>query len=80
MKITKSQLKQIIKEEIKKSLQENTELPPEAQQLYNEGKSFLDKVISLGKSGNEVAGEVLEALEEYAEEKSHGFLKIKSLY
>ena len=83
MKLTKSKLKQIIKEELVATLREdeNIELStPEAEQLYEEGKAFLDKVIALGKNDDPNAGEVMEALEDYAKKASFGYVKIMSLY
>ena len=83
MKITKSKLKQIIKEELAMTLREdeNIELStPEAVQLYKEGKAFLDKVMALGKNDDPNAGEVMDALGDYVKEASHGYVKVMSLY
>ena len=78
VKITKSQLKQIIKEEIGTVLDEG--MSPEAQQLYKQGQEFFGKLIEMGKNDHPEAGDILDALDEWASEKSFEYVRIKSLY
>ena len=78
MKITKSQLKQIIKEELGNVMAEQ---PNDVKQLIEQGRSFFDQVIQLSMASEddpeaqEKLNQVEEALSREVHEKSHGWVK-----
>jgi len=78
MKITKSQLKQIIKEEFGNVMAEQ---PNDVKQLIEQGRSFFDQVIQLSMASEddpeaqEKLNQVEEALSREVHEKSHGWVK-----
>ena len=78
MKITKSQLKQIIKEELGGVMAEQ---PNDVEQLIEQGRSFFDQVIQLSMASEddpeaqEKLNQVEEALSREVHEKSHGWVK-----
>jgi hypothetical protein len=80
MKITKTQLKKIIKEELKGSLKEDNGegMSPEAMALFEEGKAFFTKIITMGKNEHPDAGIIVDALGEWAGEESFGYVKLRS--
>ena len=77
-KITKSQLKQIIKEEFGNVMAEQ---PNDVKQLIEQGRSFFDQVIQLSMASEddpeaqEKLNQVEEALSREVHEKSHGWVK-----
>ena len=78
MKITKSQLQQIIKEEIGNVIAEQ---PNDVEQLIEQGRSFFDQVIQLSKASEDdptaaqKLNQVEEALSREVDEKSYGYVK-----
>ena len=78
MKITKSQLKQIIKEELGNVMAEQ---PNDVEQLIEQGRSFFDQVIQLSMESEDDPGaaqklnQVEEALSREVDEKSNGYVK-----
>ena len=76
--ITKSQLKQIIKEEFGNVMAEQ---PNDVKQLIEQGRSFFDQVIQLSMASEddpeaqEKLNQVEEALSREVHEKSHGWVK-----
>jgi hypothetical protein len=78
MKITKSILKQIIKEEFGNVMAEQ---PSDVEQLIEQGRIFFDQVIQLSMvseddpDAQEKLNQVEEALSREVHEKSHGWVK-----
>jgi flagellar biosynthesis/type III secretory pathway chaperone len=78
MKITKSQLKQIIKEEFENVMAEQ---PNDVAQLIEQGRSFFDQVIQLSMDSEDdpdaaqKLNQIEEALSREVDEKSHGYVK-----
>ena len=78
MKITKLQLKQIIKEELGNVMAEQ---PNDVEQLIEQGRSFFDQVIQLSMESEDDPGaaqklnQVEEALSREVDEKSNGYVK-----
>ncbi len=78
MKITKQQLKQIIKEEIGSVMAEQ---PNDVEQLIEQGRLFFDQVIQLSMDSEDdpdaaqKLNQVEEALSREVDEKSHGYVK-----
>ena len=78
MKITKSQLKRIIKEEFGNVMAEQ---PNDVEQLIEQGRAFFDQVIELSMTSEddpdaqEKLNQVEEALSREVHEKSHGWVK-----
>ena len=64
------------------ALEENLgeDMSPEAQQLYKQGQEFFGKLIEMGKNDHPEAGDILDALDEWASETSFEYVRIKSLY
>ena len=56
------------------------DMSPEAQQLYKQGQEFFGKLIEMGKNDHPEAGDILDALDEWASETSFEYVRIKSLY
>ena len=83
MKITKEELRQIIKEELGNSLKEDLNYGEmlATQSLIKEGRIFFDKVIALSNasedspSAAEQLNMIEEALSREVEEKSHGYVR-----
>ena len=83
MKITKQQLKQIIKEELMNEMSFDSpgeEMSPESQALFEEGKAFFTKLIDMGKNDHPDAGVVLDALGEWVSDESYDYVKIRHGY
>ena len=78
MKITKSQLKRIIKEEFGNVMAEQ---PNDVEQLIEQGRSFFDQVIQLSMDSEDdpaaaqKLNQVEEALSREVDEKSLGYVK-----
>ena len=78
MKITRSQLKQIIKEEFGNVMAEQ---PNDVEQLIEQGRSFFDQVIQLSMDSEDdpdaaqKLNQIEEALSREVDEKSHGYVK-----
>jgi flagellar biosynthesis/type III secretory pathway chaperone len=78
MKITKSQLKQIIKEEFGNVMAEQSN---DVEQLIEQGRSFFDQVIQLSMDSEDdpdaaqKLNQIEEALSREVDEKSHGYVK-----
>ena len=78
MKITKTKLKQIIKEEFGNIMAEQ---PNDVEQLIEQGRSFFDQVIQLSMDSEDdpdaaqKLNQVEEALSREVDEKSHGYVK-----
>jgi uncharacterized protein involved in exopolysaccharide biosynthesis len=78
MKITKSQLKQLIKEELGNVMAEQ---PNDVEQLIEQGRAFFDQVIQLSVASEddpdaqERLNQVEEALSREVHEKSYGWVK-----
>ncbi len=78
MKITKAQLKQIIKEELGEAMAEQ---PNDVDQLIEQGKAFFDQIIQLSKASEDdpVAQEKLNQIKDklgnWVREESHGWVK-----
>ena len=78
MKITKSQLKQIIKEEFENVMAEQ---PNDVAQLIEQGRSFFDQVIQLSMDSEDdpdaaqKLNQIEESLSREVDEKSHGYVK-----
>ena len=81
MKITKTTLRQIIKEELDTAIQQIDEEAGNVEQIITEGRAFFDKVIqlSIDSEANPAAQAALEQIAELSpeiEEKSHGYVKL----
>tara|TARA_Y100000310_G_scaffold244944_1_gene249851 strand:- start:44 stop:313 length:270 start_codon:yes stop_codon:yes gene_type:complete len=89
MKITKQQLKKIIKETLMGDkglgygsgpVGSGEEMSPESQALFEEGKVFFAKLIDMGKNDHPDAGVVLDALGEWVSDESYDYVKIRHGY
>ena len=78
MKLTKSHLKQMIKEEFGNVMAEQLN---DVEQLIEQGRSFFDQVIQLSMDSEDdpdaaqKLNQVEEALSREVDEKSHGYVK-----
>ena len=55
-------------------------MSPEAMALFEEGKAFFTKIITMGKNEHPDAGIIVDALGEWAGEESFGYVKLRGLY
>ena len=85
LEVLEDQLQQLQQDspgQLTRGLEENLgeDMSPEAQQLYKQGQEFFGKLIEMGKNDHPEAGDILDALDEWASETSFEYVRIKSLY
>ena len=85
VELLKKQLDQLDQDspgQLARGLEENLgeDASPEAQQLYKQGQELFGKLIEMGKNDHREAGDILDALDEWASETSFEYVRIKSLY